>query len=67
MNRKRQTKRPARRTRFDELVDPAPVRDVRKWRAALLKKAGGTIEGLVEYCYGPKSAQRRTPPRRKSA
>ena len=29
--------------------DPPPVADVRRWRAKVAEKAGGTLEGLIEY------------------
>jgi hypothetical protein len=62
----RKTTRRKTRSRFDELIDPAPVREVRRWRAKLLKKAGGTIEGLIELCYGPQAAQRRAGRRKRA-
>jgi len=45
------------RRRTTELVDDPTVAEVRRWRARMVKDAGGTLEGLVAMLRG-RSASR---------
>lgn len=56
----------------DPFPDPPEVAEVRRWRAKMVKRAGGTVQGLMDHLRklqteGDSAAAKPTPRRRKSA
>ncbi len=45
------------RPRAETAADNAGIRDVRRWRAALVNEGGGTLEGLWELLKGGEASR----------
>jgi hypothetical protein len=56
----------ARKTRQTRPQDPPGVAEVRRWRAKLMKRAGGTIQGLMAYLDQRADAKMATAPQKKA-
>lgn len=56
----------------DPFPDPPEITEVRRWRAKMVKRAGGTVQGLMDHlrkqqAEGNSAAAKPTRRRRKSA